>query len=681
MIRRTVIAVLLATPAWAQFGPKQTQFRNSVQSLAGTLDVHGVASGTVTGPAGSAQYTTDQHVTGTLNLDTWNSLTGALTGTLTGTITISETSILSAACTITNTLTASTSAQSDFRGQPLVFNLSFDIGSDTWSLWPSNNSVNGTNTSVTDCAGQTMTSTATNPMRFMPINMKMGFPFPATGFDLTGVRQVACDGCGNADSNPVNYTFTYDLKATLNPCTDTLSATTQGFTAAASTGSITVTTGTGCAWTVGLPLDSWVTVTSPLSSTGTGTVNYSVAANNTGAARSTSFSVAGQTVVITQWAPGTVFVPVTPCRVADTRNPDDTFGGPVMAGGMSRSFPIPQSACGIPNSALGYSLNVTVVPGGPLSYLTLSPTGQPRPLVSTLNSFTGKVVANAALVPAGSGGAIDVFVTDQTHVILDINGYFAPLGTPGGLAFYPVAPCRIADTRGAAGPFGGPSILSANTRNFAVPSSACNVPTSALAYSLNATVVPHGGLQYLTLWPTGESQPLVSTLNSFDGSIVANAAIVPAGNAGYISAYVTDTTDLILDINGYFAAPGAGGMSFYPVTPCRISDTRNATGTFGGPILAAGETRSFPVPSGSCSIPSAAQAYSLNATVVPSGPLGYLTLWPTGAAQPYVSTLNSFAGLIVANAALVPSGSNGAVSAFVTDQTHLILDINGFFAP
>jgi hypothetical protein len=454
-----------------------------------------------------------------------------------------------------------------------------------------------------------------------------------------------------------------------------LSSASAGFTPAASSGGVTVTTGPTCLWTVGLPLDPWVTVTSPLSWSGTGIVTFSVDANTTGAARSTSFTVAGQTVIVTQWAPGTVFVPVTPCRVADTRNADGTFGGPVMAGGASRSFAIPQSACGIPNFALGYSLNVTVVPAGRLSFLTLSPTGQPRPLVSTLNSFTGKVVANAALVPAGTGGAIDVFVTDQTQVILDINGYFAPAGAVGGLAFYPVTPCRIADTRG------GPGILAATSRNFAVPASACDIPTSALAYSLNATVVPHGALQYLTLWPAGESQPLVSTLNSFDGSIVANAAIVPAGNAGSISAYVTDTTDLILDINGYFAAPGTGGMSFYPVTPCRIADTRNAAGTFGGPELSGGGIRSFPVPSAGCSIPSTAQAYSLNATVVPSYPLPYLTLWPTGEAQPNVSTLNSLEGLIVANAALVPSGADGGVSAFVATPTHLILDIDGFFAP
>jgi hypothetical protein len=54
------------------------------------------------------------------------------------------------------------------------------------------------------------------------------------------------------------------------------------------------------------------------------------------------------------------------------------------------------------------------------------PDGVSKPVVSTLNSFDGSVVANAAVVPAGTNGAIDVFVTNQTHVILDINGYFAP---------------------------------------------------------------------------------------------------------------------------------------------------------------------------------------------------------------------------------------------------------------
>ena len=123
--------------------------------------------------------------------------------------------------------------------------------------------------------------------------------------------------------------------------------------------------------------------------------------------------------------------------------------------------------------------------------------------------------------------------------------------------FVPVTPCRIADTRLAAGPFGGPILAGNSTRSFAIPSSACNIPPTATAYSLNVTVVPTGGLAYLSIWPTGVSQPVVSTLNDFLNTVVANAAIVQAGTSGAISVYVTDQTHLVLDIDGYFVAQTA----------------------------------------------------------------------------------------------------------------------------
>jgi len=189
-------------------------------------------------------------------------------------------------------------------------------------------------------------------------------------------------------------------------------------------------------------------------------------------------------------------------------------------------------------------------------YLTTWPADQEQPFVSTLNSFDGTVVANAAIVPAGTGGAISVFVTDPTDVILDVNGYFAPPGGAGALSFYPVNPCRVVDTRpgqGTSGQFGPPSMIGNASRDFGVPQSACAIPPAAQAYALNVTVVPPGSLSYLTAWPKGQTQPLVSTLNSYQGKVVANAAIVPAGQGGAISVFVTNPTDLILDINGYFA--------------------------------------------------------------------------------------------------------------------------------
>jgi sugar lactone lactonase YvrE len=375
------------------------------------------------------------------------------------------------------------------------------------------------------------------------------------------------------------------------------------------------------------------------------------------------------------------FVPVTPCRVADTRNANGPFGGPTMGGNTSRSFAIPQSACNIPATAQAYSLNVTVVPKGELRYLTLWPTGQEQPFVSTLNSFEGTVVANAAIVPAGTGGAVSVYVTDATDVVIDINGYFDSTNASAS-SFYAATPCRVADTRNATGTYGGPSLGTGGERDFPIPASACAPPSSATAFSLNVTAVPQRTLQYLTAWPTGETRPFVSTLNSWTGTVVANAALVPAGTNGSVSIYVTDPSNVILDLDGYFGPPGgAGALSFYPVTPCRVADTRNADGPFGGPGLGTQGVRSFAIPASPCYVPPTAVAYSVNITVVPSGTLGYITVWPTGQTQPYVSTLNSFDGAIVANAAIVPAGAEGAISIYASDPTEVIVDINGYFAP
>ncbi len=383
---------------------------------------------------------------------------------------------------------------------------------------------------------------------------------------------------------------------------------------------------------------------------------------------------------------GLRFIPVAPCRVADTRNAVGPFGGPTMAGYTSRSFAVPQSGCGIPSTAQAYSLNVTAVPQGPLGFLTVWPTGSPQPVASTLNSWDGTVVANAAIVPAGTDGAVSVFVLSlhPTDVVLDVNGYFDSADNANAYAFYPATPCRVADTRGPAGLFGGPSMFPSETRGFPIAYGSCGIPGTAQAYSLNVTVVPQGPLGFLTAWPTGAPQPNASTLNSWDGRVLANAAIVPAGTNGSINIFVLSLhlIDVVLDINGYFGPPGnPGALRFYPMTPCRVADTRTADGPFGGPEMAMGETRSFEIPVSACSVPTTAAAYSVNVTVVPDVRLRYLTAWATGSAQPNVSTLNSFGGTVVANAAIVPAGVNGAISVYVTEPTQVVLDIDGYFAP
>ena len=124
---------------------------------------------------------------------------------------------------------------------------------------------------------------------------------------------------------------------------------------------------------------------------------------------------------------------------------------------------------------------------------------------------------------------------------------------------------------------------------------------------------------------------------------------------------------------------GQSALNFMPIPPCRLVDTRNPLGSLGGPSLQSATPRNFSVLSGSCGIPATASAYSLNVTVVPAGFLGYLTVWPAGAAQPLASTINSYLGVAVANAAIVSAGTNGAVSVYATNPTDVILDINGYF--
>jgi len=388
-------------------------------------------------------------------------------------------------------------------------------------------------------------------------------------------------------------------------------------------------------------------------------------------------------VAITDGPPplnGLRFVAVTPCRVVDTRNAAGTFGGPAIPGGGSRNFPIPQGSCGIPATAAAYALNATVVPHGSLNYLTIWPTGSSQPVVSTLNSYDGRVKANASVVPAGSNQGVSVFVTDTADVILDINGYFVP-ANGSALAFFPLTPCRVADTRNPTGALGGPQLHNGQARDFPVlEASACNIPSSAQAYSLNFTALPKNQhpLGYLSVWPAGQSQPVVSTLNVPTGTTTANAAVIPAGTGGDIMAYAFgNDTDLIVDINGYFAPASSAPdpLSLYNVQPCRAMDTRDPAqghlfqGEFTVNMLA-----------GSCSLPANAAGYVLNATVVPAAGLGYLTLWPDGQQQPVVSTLNASDSAVTSNMAVVPT-TNGSIDSFAYNPTHLIVDVFGYFAP
>ena len=63
-----------------------------------------------------------------------------------------------------------------------------------------------------------------------------------------------------------------------------------------------------------------------------------------------------------------------------------------------------------------------------------------------------------------------------THIIIDVNGYCTDITSNDTLVFFPITPCRVADTRNSTGPLGGPPLFGstvvsvANTRAFSIPS-------------------------------------------------------------------------------------------------------------------------------------------------------------------------------------------------------------------
>ncbi|MBS1828438.1 MAG: BACON domain-containing protein [Acidobacteria bacterium] len=459
-------------------------------------------------------------------------------------------------------------------------------------------------------------------------------------------------------------------------------------------------TGDNCQWTSAYA-SNWITL-SPASGTGSTTINITAAANPSASQRSVTITIAGQTLTVTQAGIGAAngtplrFVSMTPCRLVETRadynyeGRTGTFGPPFFNAGETRTF-VPQnsSICTVPAAAKAFVLNVTLAPKGNVDFVTVYPAGEARPDYWTVRSPDGLIVANSAIVRAGTGGGLSMYSSHSTDIIIDISGYFTDDTSLSNLVFYPLTPCRVIETRAAyrpqAGQFGPPSLAAKQTRTFNFPQSTdCQIPAGAAAYSVTITVAPPGALPFLTAWPAGSSQPNVSSINSPNGRILANSVILPAGPGGAINLYAFEATDVIVDINGYFAADNGTGLFYYPVTQCRIANSNDSsfTSPYGGPIYGDTTKRTIPVAaSNRCSgIAADAKAYSLNATVIPNGnSMPFLTVWPTGQAQPNASIINAFQGQTVSSGFLVPTGTNGSVDIYAYRATHVALEISGYF--
>ena len=369
----------------------------------------------------------------------------------------------------------------------------------------------------------------------------------------------------------------------------------------------------------------------------------------------------GSTAVPDAAANGPIFTPISPVRALDTRAPGDT--GPKVGPGSTITLDL---SAVVPTGATAVSVNVTAVDPTIATFLTVWPSGAPKPDTSNVNVVAKQVRPNAVIVGLGAGRSISIFNNaGSVHVVVDVMGYM----TAG---FTGITPVRLLDTRGPND--SGPPLGAGATTSLTVAGAAgaAGVPSSASAVVLNVTAVSPTVGGYLTVWPTGGPKPSTSNLNFVAGDVVPNLVTVGVGAGGQVSIFnFAGATHVVVDIMGWF--DNAGG--FAPLgTPSRLLDTREGTC---GYTLGPGETRTLQVASS-----AAVSAVTLNVTAVAPTASGYITVWPAGSPRPDTSNVNVVAGQApTPNLVTVGVGPAGEVNLYnFAGTVELVVDLFGTFA-
>jgi hypothetical protein len=236
-------------------------------------------------------------------------------------------------------------------------------------------------------------------------------------------------------------------------------------------------------------------------------------------------------------------------RIADSRT---GVGGAVRLGPGSSIDVQVSGRGGVPDSGVqAAALNVAVTGATASSYLTVYPTGEPRPVASNLNFAAGDTVSNRTMTKLGAGGKVTIFnAAGSTDVIVDVGGWYSDWARA---PYAPVEPARILDTRLGVGGMAGP--LAAGTEVSVQVAGQGGVPLhGASAFVLNVTVTEPAGPGWLSLRGNGEGIPGTSDVNYASGETRPNLVVVrPAyDDPGRVRLYTSATAHVVIDVAGYF---------------------------------------------------------------------------------------------------------------------------------
>ncbi len=264
--------------------------------------------------------------------------------------------------------------------------------------------------------------------------------------------------------------------------------------------------------------------------------------------------------------------------------------------------------------------------------------------------------------------------------------------TTAGSDYTAYGPVRILDTRngtgigGTAAKVGPNGTVKLQVSGSGTPGSL--IPAGITGVVLNLTVTNPTATGYLTAYPNQgyggvpQNRPTSSNVDFQAGQTAPNLAVVPVGPDGIVDLYNGSggTVNLIADVSGYFTQSAASGYS--PLSPARLVDTRKGVGAPKAPVAAGGKLTVQIAGADGGQLPSGLTAVALNVTVVTPQTGGYLTLYPDGGSRPTASNLDFGAGQVIANAVIVPVGSDGKIDVYNGSggSANVLVDVVGYYS-
>jgi hypothetical protein len=420
-----------------------------------------------------------------------------------------------------------------------------------------------------------------------------------------------------------------------------------------------------------------------------------------------------------------VFVPITPCRLFDTRAADPVGPRAISIGPGDTHVQLvvgTNGRCSLPTGISAVAMNVTTINGTSASFLTVWPSDASRPLASSLNWLPGSPPSpNKVDVKLSAAGSVSFFNdVGSVDVLADVVGYYVDHSHDGR---YPLrsAVAPLLPTTGSV-TVSGTELIPRFSDTVRETQGGCAYITSFIvSLEMEASLpLPAGArLTRIDAVVKDSSEPLdlefdlvrrsvpgfVVLATGFSSGSTGTKTIISAPIANevvdhdeYFYAYVrpgptvqgTDHQvcgfEIFYDIPAIAPAPSRDHNVFHSVNPCRLFDTRQES-TIGARAvpLTAGEEVVEPVTGahGNCDVPSDAAAVSLNVTTLNGTAASFLTIWPADVPRPLASSLNWDAGSPpTPNKVDVKLSADGMLKFYDNVGTvDVLADVVGYYAP